>query len=168
MAVSLHDVPAADHDALRRLYAESLTRNRPGFIQSTAEQPLPDIADICCAFQNNNGAMLGLYIDGELVGFGGLCRHETSSERAEICKLHLHQAYQGRGLGRQLLQSLIDRAAQKGCKTVELHVTATQVQALGLYVRMGFKQTARQLYQSPDGLTYDTIYMEREVDLRID
>lgn len=152
---------------LRALYARSLSRNSKGFIQPTANKPLRDIGDICCSFQDNNGAMHGIYVDDTLVGFGGLCRHGDAS-RVEVCKLHLSEEYQGLGLGRKLLESLIKKADSKGYDTIELHVTATQVAALGLYVRMGFMQTERKIHVSDDGEEFDTIYMERAVRMHVD
>lgn len=165
--IDIRELTEADFDSLRALYAESLSRNSKGFIQSTTHRPLPDIGDICCSFQDNNGAMKGLYINEQLVGFGGLCRHNDDS-RVELCKLHLNEKYQGLGLGRKLLESLINEADTKGYHIIELHVTATQVAALGLYVRMGFMQTGRKIFVSEDGEQFDTIYMQRPVKMQID
>lgn len=165
--IDIRDLSEADFDALRALYAKSLSRNSKGFIQPNANRPLRDIADICCSFQDNNGAMHGLYVDDSLVGFGGLCRHNDDT-RVEVCKLHLNEDYQGLGLGRKLLESLIAKAESKGYDIIELHVTATQVAALGLYVRMGFMQTARKMFVTDDGEEFDTIYMERAVRMQID
>lgn len=166
--IDIRDLTAADFDALRTLYATSLHRHREGFIQPTLNNPLRDIADICCSFQDNNGAMRGLYIDHDLVGFGGLCQHDNNQQRVELCKLHLNENYQGLGLGRRLLESLLSVADAKGYQIIELHVTATQVAALGLYVRMGFMQTERKIFRSEAGEEFDTIYMERAVRMTID
>ncbi len=166
--IDIRDLTEADFDSLRALYGESLARNSKGFIQPTADRPLLDIGDICCSFQSNDGAMHGLYVDEKLVGFGGLCKHDDRPGRVEVCKLHLDSAYQGLGLGRRLLESLLDTADSKGYDIVELHVTATQVAALGLYVRMGFMQTKRKVFVTDDGRAYDTIYMERAVRMQVD
>lgn len=165
--IAIRDLNEADFDALRQLYADSLSRNRAGFVQPSPERPLADIADICCSFQDNNGAMHGLYVNDDLVGFGGLCRH-NSDTRVEVCKLHLKADYQGKGLGRRLLESLIRKADDLGYETIELHVTATQTSALGLYVRMGFAQTRRELYTAANGDVFDTIYMERAVRMQVE
>ena len=165
--IDIRDLTEADFESLRALYAKSLSRNNKGFIQATTDRPLRDIGDICCSFQDNNGAMHGLYVDDDLVGFGGLCRHNDDT-RVELCKLHLNENYQGRGLGRKLLESLINEADTKGYEIIELHVTATQVAALGLYVRMGFMQTERKMFVADNGEEFDTIYMERAVKMKID
>lgn len=167
-SVVIRDLNDGDFESLRALYAESLNRNRQGFVQATPARPLRDIADICCSFQSNDGAMHGIYVDQTLVGFGGLCKHGENANRVEVCKLHLKTDYQGYGLGRKLLESLIDKAAAKGYETIELHVTATQTAALGLYVRMGFMQTNRKVFTSDDGEEFDTIYMERAVKMQVD
>lgn len=169
-SVVIRDLTPDDFADLRGLYAASLSRHKKGFIQPTPGRPLRDIGDICNSFQDNDGAMHGLYVNGVLAGCGGLCRHHSAGDerRVELCKLHLKEEYQGRGLGRRLVESLIAKATAKGYATVELHVTSTQAAALGLYMRMGFVQTARKIYVSDDGETFDTIYMERPACLQID
>lgn len=167
--ISIRDVTEADFDLVRGLYDSSLRKNERGFKQSIPQRPLQDIGEFCCEVQSANGAMRGVFTGaGKLIGFGCLCRNKKSDDRVELCKLHLDVNYQGRGLGRQLVESLIDLAADKGYKTIELHVTATQTAALGLYVRLGFVQTERKLVTTQFGETFDTIYMERPVVKSID
>ncbi len=165
--MKIADIAPGDFGQLRALYLLSLGVNKAGFIQPTATVPLQDIGDICVAFRADRGAMLGLFDQRQLIGFGAL-RHDTEAEdQAELCKLHLHPDYQGQGLGRHLVESLIHKAARLGYKTLTLHVTATQIAALGLYIRIGFKQTHRAVYIAPDGSVYDTIYMSRPVHVSL-
>jgi len=155
-SATLRPISPADADQLRRLYAYSLQQNSAGFIQNASFHG--DIFARAEKYQNDNGAMLGLFDEnGTLLGFGGL--KPTENGRAELCNLHLHPDYQGQGLGKQMALALIDEAKDLGYHTVELHVTVTQDKAIGLYKRLGFIETKRQVYDV-EGQKFDTVFME--------
>jgi ribosomal protein S18 acetylase RimI-like enzyme len=152
----LRPIGPDDADQLRALYALSLKNNRDGFVQCPDFHG--DIFTRAQKYQNENGAMLGLFdANGRLLGFGGL--KQKAPERTELCNLHLHPDYHGQGLGKRLSLALIDEARELGYEIVELHVTATQKSAVGLYGRLGFKETRREVYDV-EGQNFDTIFME--------
>ncbi|MDE1152134.1 MAG: GNAT family N-acetyltransferase [Micavibrio sp.] len=152
----LRPINPADADQLRRLHAHSLQKNAAGFIQNATFHG--DIFARAEKYQNDNGAMLGLFDDnGTLLGFGGI--KPTENGRAELCNLHLHPDYQGQGLGKQMALALIDEAKDLGYHTVELHVTVSQDKAIGLYKHLGFVETKRQVYDV-EGQKFDTVFME--------
>jgi ribosomal protein S18 acetylase RimI-like enzyme len=153
----LRPVTADDAEQLRKLYKFSLQKNQEGFVQK------PDFhGDIFAraeSYQQNNGTMLGLFAgDNEsLLGFGGLKQKENN--RVELCNLHVHPHQHGKGYGKFIALNLIDDARDLGYDTIELHVTATQQAAIGLYRRLGFSETGRQVFVV-EGSDYDTIFME--------
>lgn len=152
----LRPVSPDDAAQLRALYQLSLARNTEGFVQKPDYHG--DIAARAEKYVSENGAMLGLFTaDNELLGFGGL--KSTTPGRVELCNLHLHPQYQGQGLGKRLTLALMDEAQELGYQTVELHVTVTQTAAIGLYKRLGFVETRRQVYHV-EGQTFDTLFME--------
>jgi ribosomal protein S18 acetylase RimI-like enzyme len=63
-------------------------------------------------------------------------------------RIELHPEYQGRGIGSQLIQTLLDRAAARG-QHVVLEVLAVNHRAQALYRRLGFKEVARS---GPDSI----------------
>lgn len=151
----LRPISPADADQLRGLYKTSLEKNASGFITNPAFHG--DIYDRAAQYQRSNGAMLGLFQDNALLGFGGLKQKENG--RVELCNLHLHPHQHGKGLGKQLALALIDEARELDYQTVELHVTVTQEAAIGLYKRLGFIETARKVYDV-EGKVFDTVFME--------
>lgn len=151
----IRPISPADYDQLRDLYKYSLSKNAQGFVQRIEFHG--DIAERAAQYQNTNGAMLGIFQDDTLIGFGGLKQAENN--RVELCNLHLHPHQQGKGFGKWLAQVLIQDAEALGYDTVELHVTATQNAAISLYKKLGFVETKRQLYDV-EGNSYDTIFME--------
>lgn len=155
--VILRPVTETDANQLRALYRYSLQKNADGFVQNPEFHG--DIYTRASGYQNNNGTMLGLFADDDrtLLGFGGIKQKENN--RAELCNLHVHPHQHGKGYGKHIALTLIDDARELGYEILELHVTATQSAAIGLYRRLGFSETGRQVY-SVEGGNYDTIFME--------
>ncbi len=152
----LRPIAQTDAEQLRSLYAYSLKNNAAGFVQNLNFHG--DIAERADKYQNDNGAMLGLFNeDGTLLGFGGL--KQLPNGNVELCNLHLHPDYHGQGLGKSLSLALIDEARDLGYDKMELHVTATQDAAIGLYRRLGFREVKREVYDVEGG-KYDTVFME--------
>jgi ribosomal protein S18 acetylase RimI-like enzyme len=146
---------AAEAEALRQLYAFSLGKNARGFVQDISFHG--DIALRAGLYRHNNGDMLGVFDDNKMIGMGGIRGKDEA--RVELCNLHLLPECQGRGIGKQLSLTLIDDAKKRGYKVMELHVTNTQENAIGLYTRLGFKQTHQHVY-TIHGVDYDTVFME--------
>lgn len=54
------------------------------------------------------------------------------------------EGYRGQGIGKQLLQALIEKIRSKGnVEKIELQVVATQEAAIGLYISLGFKEVGK-------------------------
>lgn len=152
-------VGPADAPQLRELYRLSLSKNTQGFVQDTSFHG--DIAERAAKYQAENGEMLGVFDGDRLIGFGGLKAKDDT--RVELCNLHLHPDYHGQGLGKRLSYALIDDARALDYSIIELHVTVTQDSAIGLYRRLGFVETKRQVYEVA-GNSYDTVFMEMRLD----
>ena len=112
------------------------------------------------------GRFFALQQDGVDIGFGGLKQMEEEGV-VELCKLHVLSDYHGQGHGVRLSEHLIATARELGAHAIELHVTVTQVPAISLYERLGFKKTKRQTYDVPVGDTiqrFDTQFMLLELN----
>jgi [ribosomal protein S18]-alanine N-acetyltransferase len=59
-----------------------------------------------------------------------------------IGSIAVHADYRRAGLGRLLLQRMIDRLAQRGAHEYGLHVNTNNIAAIGLYESLGFAVTA--------------------------
>ncbi len=58
---------------------------------------------------------------------------------ALIRRFVVHPSYRGRGIGRALLESAVERAREQGCSFVELTVDVTNPQAYAFSHREGFR-----------------------------
>jgi len=83
-----------------------------------------------------------------LVGYAGLAALPPD---ADIQTVAVAPRWQGRGLGRALLDGLLADAAVRGCRRVHLEVAAGNVAAQALYARAGFEHLARRARYYDDG-----------------
>lgn len=91
-------------------------------------------------------------IDGRIVGYiswSDRCReHFSVNGAAEIGNLYVLRDFQGRGVGRELLETALARIGEQD---VVLSAFSSNVAALGFYEHMGFERT---------GVTFDEGSME--------
>lgn len=76
-------------------------------------------------------------LEGELVGYAVL---SAAAGEAHILNVAVHPAFQGKGLGRQMMLFLLDAAREHGADTVFLEVRPSNRNALHLYDSLGFNQ----------------------------
>jgi ribosomal-protein-alanine N-acetyltransferase len=93
----------------------------------------------------------------EVQGYAGLCDYP---DEAFVQTIAVAKRAQGKGLGTQLLQALLDEAARRRQSRVLLEVRADNDRAIGLYERFGFRRAGiRRGYYSPSGA--DALVMMR-------
>ncbi len=94
--------------------------------------------------------------DGEVLCYGGF--HFVVDE-AHITNIAVKQTERGRGLGKMLLATLLDKAKEKGAKKVSLEVKITNYRAVDLYKNFGFEIVGiRKKYYNNK---YDAILMTK-------
>lgn len=97
--------------------------------------------------------------DGLVIGYAGLC---TVLPIADVQTIAISPAYQGRGLGRKLLQLLIDTARKRRALDVMLEVRFDNPNAIGLYESMGFETIHRRERYYKGGV--DALIMRLKLD----
>jgi [ribosomal protein S18]-alanine N-acetyltransferase len=94
----------------------------------------------------------------ELVGYAGLA---DQAGEAHIMTIGVRADHRRAGVGRQLLEALLDQAAQWQCTRVLLEVAADNEPARNLYERYGFRPIGlRRNYYPATGT--DAVVMSRE------
>ena len=78
---------------------------------------------------------------------------------ANISVFYVHRAFQGRGVGRRLMQEAIELSLRRGCHSITVHNPA--VDALEFYARCGFK-----LYQEYDEYNVRAQPYEAQINYR--
>ncbi|MBI2038821.1 MAG: GNAT family N-acetyltransferase [Candidatus Niyogibacteria bacterium] len=87
--------------------------------------------------------------DGDaLVGMAGLIVADLfMGKRAFIEEVAVHPAYQGKGIGRSLVDQLIALARHAGCLCVDLTSNPQRIAANALYQRLGFRRRTTNVYR---------------------
>ena len=80
--------------------------------------------------------------DGDQI-IGTVAVKELSKHNCELKSLYLLEKYHGRGLGRVLLETAIAFAKENGYQKIYLDSLSTSTNALALYRKTGFTDTAR-------------------------
>lgn len=85
----------------------------------------------------------------------------TVLDEGDITNVSVDKKSQGQGVGKALVQGLIDKTAEAGVTTLHLEVRESNVSAIALYEKMGFEKTGvrKNYYEAP---TEDGILMCRK------
>jgi putative acetyltransferase len=73
--------------------------------------------------------------EGEALGCGAIV---VGPEYGEIKRMYVRPSQRGKGLSKALMQFLEDQARSRGCSLFALETGPLQLEAIGLYERMGY------------------------------
>jgi ribosomal-protein-alanine N-acetyltransferase len=95
----------------------------------------------------------------------GFILAQLTADEAEILSLGVAATSQRAGIGRRLVQGLIDTAQRKGVQRIFLDVAAGNVAAIALYQTMGFAHMGRrkEYYSHAGGEREDALLMVRDL-----
>lgn len=78
----------------------------------------------------------------------------------ELKRVYLRPAYQGNGVGRKMMEKIIDEARRAGYRLMRLDTVPYLDAAYALYVKFGFYQIEKYYFTNP---VEEAIYMEKEL-----
>jgi N6-L-threonylcarbamoyladenine synthase len=88
----------------------------------------------------------------ELIGYAGLSKVASSSS-ADIQTIAVTDTHRRQGIGRELMQRLVDKAKELGAKEIYLEVREDKSAPQKLYESLGFEKIDRRPnYYQPDGV----------------
>jgi len=83
-----------------------------------------------------HGGIILCKINGECIGCVGI--RKINKETAELKRMFVQQGFQGRGIGKELLDKAIELARSLGYKTIRLDTLNYMQPAINLYKKAGF------------------------------
>ena len=124
----------ASRDAVRRLILDGLTE-RWGELDPSLNDDLGDLGD------GHGRSETVVVFDGvgEVVGTGTIV--QRSDATAEIVRMSVSPTARRGGVGRRIVEDLVDRAAARGVERVVLETTSTWTDAIAFYRSCGFEIT---------------------------
>lgn len=97
----------------------------------------PDLNDIAASYAD--GVFLVAYEGDKLVGTGALIPEGDGNGR--IVRMSVDRSLRRRGIGRRLLEALVQRGREIGYQAIVLETTETWEDAVGFYQQYGFETT---------------------------
>lgn len=122
-----------------------------------------DVSDKNCFYLVAEAHTDALGGDPLVVGYAGLLAPRGSGD-GDIQTIAVVPEFRSQGLGRQLMNALLEEAEARNARRVFLEVRADNPNAIALYASLGFEEIAvRPGYYQPEGV--DAVIMKKGADL---
>ena len=164
-SISIRLISPSDVEAYYPLRLRALREHPEAFSSAYEEQAGLAPVDFAATYMEEptpNRFMLGAWLDGILVGNLALFRSSGVKTRhqAELARMYVAPEARRQGIGWRLLQAVLERARElPGLELVTLGVMSANIEAIGLYRKAGFVQTAIV----PKALKIDERYYDAEL-----
>ena len=117
--------------------------------------------------ENPKALMVAAFVDGRLAGS---CSFGAASERCRMrhrCTvgISLYREFWGMGIGTALMSEILSAAKTAGFEQAELDVVSENAPAVGLYKKLGFKETGTipHAFKYRDGSYADFLFMVKDL-----
>ena len=147
-SLSLRRYRPADRDRVLGLHERAMC-DVGAYVEGVPE---PDLADVEATYLESGGEFLVGTVDGEVVAMGAFRPTkgyvtellDDLENAAEIKRMRVAPARQGRGYGRRVYDELERRARERGFDELALDTTPAQTAAQALYESVGFELARRE------------------------
>ncbi len=112
---------------------------------------------ICDMSKRNDAVYFVALCDGIVVGTAGAL---IVLDELQITNIAVLSSHRRKGIAKRLINSLVDAAAKRGCKTVYLEVACDNTAAVMLYNAVGFHEIGRRKNYYKNGV--DAILMSAD------
>jgi ribosomal protein S18 acetylase RimI-like enzyme len=147
-AFAIRRAQAADAEALGRIYVEAWRETYAGtlpdkvLIGMSARRQATRWGRHIAKLRADEIILIAL-LDGQPVGFGSAGLSRAGGGEGEIYTLYVDPNYQGRGVGRLLMDALLEALKDKGCESAMLWVVAANPSRF-FYEAMGGRRVAEK------------------------
>lgn len=124
-------------------------------IATNALSDMNDMASMAQKYMNNRGCFLVVKQDDMVIGMGGIKKFDDQA--CELTRFFFAPECRGKGMGKELMQALLQQAKTLGYTKVLLDIwnPETQINAYNFYKKFGFYEIA------PYKICAGKIYMEK-------
>lgn len=156
MPVTIRQAVISDLPAIRQVATETWPIAYAGMISAAQIAYMLEMMYRMDALQTQfaNGHLFHLAEEeGRPVGFAGFAHHYTEG-RTRLHKLYVRPAVKGTGLGRRLVESVVEAALRSGDHTIELNVNKRNP-SVRFYVHLGFTIERDEVLDIGNGFVMD-------------
>ena len=154
---ALRELAPGDWPAVERIYVEGIASRLATFETESPSWSAWDAGHLATP-------RLVAELDGEVVGWAALSPVSRRAAYRGVAEVSLYVAgsARGRGVGRLLLDALVDRSHDTGLWTLQATIFAENVPSIRLHERAGFRLVGRrERIGQLDGRWHDTVVYER-------
>jgi phosphinothricin acetyltransferase len=157
--IRIEPMTAADWPAVREIYAAGIATG-----DATLEPSAPDRATWDATHRGDH-RLVARAPDGRVIGWTAVASVSNRRVYAGVVEESIYVApdAQGRGVGRALLEALIESTEAAGIWTIQTGILAENVASLALHERVGFRRIGlrERLGRDTHGRWRDVWMMER-------
>ncbi|OKL41959.1 GNAT family N-acetyltransferase [Pontibacter flavimaris] len=157
-AVLLTEMLPVHYPQVKEIYEQGIATNN-----ATLETKAPDWEEWDSKYMKSC-RLVALAEDGSIAGWAALtavsgrCVYRGVAENS----VYIHPKYKGRGIGRLLLQQLVQESEQEGIWTLQAHMLKENEASVRLHEQCGFKIVGlRERFGQLHGQWRDTWLMEK-------
>ncbi len=148
---------AEDWDAVRRIYEEGIATGNATFETQAPEWSVWDEKhlQICRLVARK---------DGEVVGWAAVSPYSSRHVYRGVAEesIYIAESVRGQGIGKALLQALVDESERAGLWTLQAGIFAENVGSIVVHKACGFREVGyRERIGYRDGVWRDVVLMER-------
>lgn len=130
---------------LAQLYFDNV-RSNAFYSHYTYEEAYEKMDDLIGHLRTHTAVVFGAFEGEELVAFIWSYVHQFREEgRMYVSEIRVEEEYRNRGIGRQLLKSIEDKAKELGINAVYLHAEAGNKEVRKLYQAYGYMEERIQM-----------------------
>jgi L-amino acid N-acyltransferase YncA len=139
-ALTIRPSRDGDVDAMLAIYRAHIRRGIEANVDDSGTPQPDDLRDRRKNLRNQRFPHLVATLDGEVVGYAYvvLFRKRPAYRFAVKHSIYIHPEHLGRGMGRLLLQEMIDACAAAGFRQMIGYIDADNTASLALHERLGF------------------------------
>jgi len=138
-AIQITPLLKADWHAVRQIYGEGIQTGHATFEEEPPTWTAWDTAHL-------EACRLVARIDGTVVGWAALSPVSSRCVYAGVAEVSIYvsEKARGQGVGRRLLQALIDASEQEGFWTLQSGVFPENTASVALHRKLGFREVGRR------------------------
>lgn len=144
--IQIRKIKSTDNKIIAQIIRQVLKEfnlNKPGYAWQD-----PELDDLHSAYNNTNSIYYIVTLDNKIIGGAGIMPITGFDNTCELTKLYLLPTARGHGIGKSLIEKLIEDAKNKGYKACYLETSSCLNQSIKLYNMFGFKEIKNRVGDS--------------------